>query len=882
MLRAGINPRVSRRTVIKALGALPFASSLVEEHANPASARSRRTDTSGTAPGAPNAARIETAIFVMMENHTLDNFFGSFPGVNGVQSSRAPDSLMSDINHSYCHYLMSFNNGKLDGFNSRGVVSYTEADLPILWSYARQFGLSDNFYTAAFNSSTPNHLYMIAAQCGGIWETNQSAGSYGSPPNCLVLSRDTTGAQNLQPPYVDIGSVPQLLDDAGISWKYYVQVPIWNAPSYISNIAKSHNVVKTAGRIVTDIANGTLATVSWVCPEGTYSDHPSVPVGEAQNFLADLVNAAMESVYWPGIAIFVTWDDWGGFYDHVEPPIVDAWGLGPRVPLLVISPYAIPGYISHVQAEFSSLAKFVLTNWELASLGQRDALSTTSDLSDFFDFSQEPQAPLILSPIPVATMLHVEHALEGGSKELSAISPQIGGPGTVFEFAIVYMLDDTPQVASVVIDETAYPMSPGVASYEPSGTVYTYSTKLPVGSHEVYFSFTDSLGSSEVFPFNGIPYPLTVTPYTVINQTKFKTLLVGESVLFQATYNSPSGEPPVVAKVQVDDLTFDLAQSSEDDQLYTYETNQLSAGLHYYRLIFSDGNVEGVYEQPQTTVIVPFILTKPAVEPETGSTSTTFTFTVRYRHSTGVSPSSALVYVDDVAHTMMLMSGSPLTGVTYTAKMSLAAGVHHYSFVFSDGRSYNAAPRNAAPYVGPAVASVGTITPTTLPRPVAGKGYSIVLSASGGSAPYSWSVASGALPPGLTLTGDGVDATLSGTASTAGVYSFQVQAVDSASPPNVIVQAYEMKVKLSVRPSSLPNGVMGKPYAATLSAGGGTAPYTWSLRSGSLPAGLTLSETGTITGTPSVSGTYELTVVVEDSSSPPVATTHPYILAVKK
>jgi phospholipase C len=860
-----LGPRFPRRTILKALGALPFASSIVDLSSSPAGA-------SQPSPTTP----IKNVIMVMFENHTFDNFFGSFPNANGVQSGQAPDPLVSDILHSNCHCLTSFDQGKLDGFDSRGIVSYGQSDLPILWSYAEQFGLSDNFYTSAPNSSTPNHMFWVAAQCGGIWDTDGAVSGYGSPPNYLFQSKASTGAETYQLPYVNIGSVPEELNNAGISWKYYCNGTAWVAPKFITNLAGTPNVIGNTTQIVNDINDGNLASVSWVCPGSTADDHPANPVGPAQNWLVSLCNAAMQSDYWEDLAIFVTWDDWGGFYDHVYPPVVDTWGLGPRVPLLVISPYAIPGYISSNQAEFSSFVKFVLGNWSLPSLGQRDSLSVTSDLSDFFDFSQTPQAPLILNSIAVPTLLSLafpnpDPGVNFPGNYPSGVAPQIGGPATSFLFSVVYQGGDTPQVASVVIDGESYTMTAGAKLTDPVGVQYTYSKTLAAGSHTFAFSFTDSQGSSETLPWNGQLYPLTVTPYNVVNTTSITNLLAGVTQTFQATYSSPTGEPPTVAQLWIDDEQYTLTESSETAGLYQYETNELTTGAHYYRFIFSDGNVQGIFEQHTMVIIVPFTLTQPKLTPSTGGSGTTFTYSVTYKHSAGTAASSPLVYVDGIAVPMTLQSGNPTTGSTYTAqKTSLATGEHTYTFVFSDGNSYNAIPLNVSPYNGP---NVSGITTTSLPVATDNTAYSTTLSATGGTAPYSWTVSSGALPSGLTLSSAGV---ISGTPTTAGSFTFTAKATDSSSPPKAFSDTYTMQVNLAVSPSTLPTAIDSTAYSTTLSATGGTAPYTWTVSSGSLPSGFTLSSAGVLSGTPTAAGTFKFTVEATDSSSPKNVGTESY------
>jgi hypothetical protein len=510
------------------------------------------------------------------------------------------------------------------------------------------------------------------------------------PWHCSILSRE--GVRTIPGP---------IQSAAGISWRYYNQDPVWNAPNYIISLAGTPNVIPDTDQIVTDIETGALATVSWVCPHGPANDHPANPVGPAQNYLAGLVNAAMQSEYWPGLAIFVTWDDWGGFYDHVEPPVVDAYGLGPRVPLLVISPYAIPGYVSHEQGEFSSLAKFVLGNWSLPSLGQRDVLATTSDLSDFFDFSQKPIEPfhedLIDSPTAIAVLFHED------TTEFSAITPQVGGPSTEFQFSIVYTLKTPPTTATVVIDGTPYPMSPiGKSPAAPFGTLYRYSSTLPVGSHAVMFSFT-SQGLTVNLPYNAVPYALLVTPFDLADVTTFSEPLFGLPQTFSVEYDSPTQTPPTLLQVDVDGVGYDMELAEGSSSLYQYRTTSLSTGEHYYRFQCSDGSFLGTFEGKNSPMVVPFILSQAGVTPTTGQTNTPFTFKVLYTHSAGLTPASALAYVDGMSHDMTLVSGNPVKGAVYKVSLNLTAGSHEYYFVFTDGLSSYATPRGPSYLTGPSV-----------------------------------------------------------------------------------------------------------------------------------------------------------------------------------
>jgi phospholipase C len=686
----------SRRSVIK--GGLALGGAVV---ADPRRILSGRHSQRIAAPRqrAKPSTPIEHVITVMLENHTFDNFFGSFPGANGVQSPEAPNPLWSDLAHTYSHYLACFNGGGPSSFNVNGLVSYSESDLPVLWNYARQFGLSDNFFTSARTSSTPNHLYMIAGQSGGLFETFPTEGHCGSPANCLLLSLTPDGTPYLQYPCLNINSIPSELSKAGVGWRFYTREDVWMAPGFMSDTALSPNLIWSAKEIITDINKGDLRSVSWVCPDNTESDHPAEPIGPAQNFLVSMINAVMRSKYWASTAIFVTWDDWGGFYDHVSPPVVDQYGLGPRVPLIVISPFAIPGYISHEQGEFSSLALFIEKNWSLPSLGQRDALSTTSDLSDFFDFDQTPQAPFLQTPVDAPTMLAVPFHEESINK--SSVWPQIGGPNTLFHFYVVFTPKVVPDSNDVLIDGVAHSMSiRGRATQEPLGIIYEYATKLAPGSHDIQFSFSSG-GETVIMPFNGIPYSLQVMPFDVINKTKIVTPLDGSLLTFAAEYESAAHPVPTLAVVDIDGKEYSLTAVGASN-VYQYQA-VLSQGEHYYRFRFSDGTSLGVYEEGETAHVLPFVLSSGQVTPTSGAPTVPFKFEVTYTHSSGLAPAVANVYVDGVAYGMARNSGAYRSGAIFAKSLTLSAGSHEYYFVFNDGQTSYPAPFGPAAFAGPLV-----------------------------------------------------------------------------------------------------------------------------------------------------------------------------------
>ncbi|MBV9102480.1 MAG: hypothetical protein JO060_02760, partial [Candidatus Eremiobacteraeota bacterium] len=203
------------------------------------------------------------------------------------------------------------------------------------------------------------------------------------------------------------------MDEHGVSWRYYAPAidsvgNIWSAFDAIRHIRFGPdwgNVISPETRVLTDIANNDLPSVTWVVPTAQNSDHPfprkksevDIAVSEQHGpeWVASIVNAIGESDLWDSTAVFVVWDDWGGWFDHVSPPQLDRMGLGPRVPFIVISPYAKKRYVSHVQHEFGSILKFTEDAFSLPRLGTTDVRADA--LRDCFDFSL---APATFVPVP--------------------------------------------------------------------------------------------------------------------------------------------------------------------------------------------------------------------------------------------------------------------------------------------------------------------------------------------------------------------------------------------------------------------------------------------------------------------------------------------------
>ena len=246
------------------------------------------------------------------------------------------------------------------------------------------------------------------------------------------------------PPMYAWTDITYLLRKYGVSWRYYIQqgtepdcetgattctpVPqvvttpsIWNPLAGFTDVrqdSQTSNIVPSP-QLFTDAQNGTLPAVSWVVPSGDDSEHPPANIAAGQSHVTNVINAIMRSPDWRSTAIFLAWDDWGGFYDHVDPPTVDAQGYGLRVPGIVISPYAKRSYIDHQTLSFDAYLKFIETDFlggrrlDPRTDGRpdprpdvRENASILGNLLDDFDFSQRPREPVILNPDPNGVPLH--------------------------------------------------------------------------------------------------------------------------------------------------------------------------------------------------------------------------------------------------------------------------------------------------------------------------------------------------------------------------------------------------------------------------------------------------------------------------------------------
>jgi phospholipase C len=286
---------------------------------------------------------------------------------------------------------------------------------------AEKYTFADRMFQTNQGPSFPAHQFIISGTSAPTATSNLFAAENpvggGTIAGCIAAPAETVGmidpAGNETPMYpcFEHPTLTDLLDAASLTWRYYAPSAgsIWTAPNAIQHMCGPNatppnasacvgsdwtgtspkvviNQTPSNAQILTDIANHQLPQVSWVIPDGKASDHALVNNGCGPSWVTSIVNAIGNSQYWSNTAILLTWDDWGGWYDHVPPQILNSYEYGFRVPMIVISPYAKLGYISHLTHDFGSILKFIEQTFNLPSLGYADA--PADNLSDCFNFAQ--------------------------------------------------------------------------------------------------------------------------------------------------------------------------------------------------------------------------------------------------------------------------------------------------------------------------------------------------------------------------------------------------------------------------------------------------------------------------------------------------------------
>ncbi len=438
---------------------------------------SRPASTSPSDPLALARTKIKHIVIIMQENRSFDHYFGTFPGADGIPMQNGVPTVCvndpathqcvkpyhdpNDVNTGAAHTAKAavdaIDGGAMDGFlnvlrHSRrnctvpndpscaasvgkpDVMGWHDArEIPNYWAYARTFVLQDHMFEPNASWSLPAHLYMVSgwsATCTNAQDPMSCFSNIANPGKGVRSpgSTDTYAWTDLT----------YLMYKDNVSWAYYltagvapdcgsgemtcppvpqsVSVPgIWNPLPSFTDVHQDGQLdhIQPTSNFLTAAKAGTLPAVSWVIPEGSISEHPPASIHAGQAYVTGLINAVMQGPDWDSTAIFLSWDDWGGFYDHVAPPTVDQNGYGLRVPALVISPYARPGTIDHQVLSHDAYLKFIEdiflggSRLDPQTDGRPDSRPTVREdvpqlgnLLNDFDFNQAPLPPLVLPVDP--------------------------------------------------------------------------------------------------------------------------------------------------------------------------------------------------------------------------------------------------------------------------------------------------------------------------------------------------------------------------------------------------------------------------------------------------------------------------------------------------
>jgi len=394
------------------------------------------------------AGKITHVVYVVQENRSFNDLFEGYPGAYTVASGKNSKgekvalkpiglAVKYDIDHSAAAMFAACNgSGKLpgtdcrmNGFNNEvlydappdGQYAYVpHNDSKPYFDMAREWALADRMFQSQLDESFVAHQYVIAAQAHASVDLPQ--GPWGCEPGpsdfvATITADRTYGAD--QPPCFNYRTLGDELDAAGLSWRFYTSkydTPssgfggVWSAYQAVKHIYDgpdwAKDVITPQKTFLTDVPAGRLADFTWITPLCENSDHVNCGGGYGPSWVAAIVNTIGRSKFWDSTAIFIQWDDWGGLYDPVPPPFQDYDGLGFRVPLLVISPYAKHGYVSHVQYETASVLRFAEDLWGLKQLAAADRRAA-SPAADCFDFTQNPRPFVrIKAPKGIGFFLH--------------------------------------------------------------------------------------------------------------------------------------------------------------------------------------------------------------------------------------------------------------------------------------------------------------------------------------------------------------------------------------------------------------------------------------------------------------------------------------------
>jgi phospholipase C len=381
------------------------------------------------------AGKIRHVVYIIQENRSFNNLFFGFPGAYTVSSgkdSKGARITLQPVRLGYQYVIdhssaamfaacrgtgrMPGTKCRMDGFDKewfnggpRGVkhpqyVYVPHGDSKPYFDMAHEWVLADRAFQSQLDESFVAHQYAIAAQAqSSVDLPNGPWGCEPGPSDSVPTIKHDRSYGNLQLPCFDYATLGDELDGAGLSWRFYsskYDTPssgfggVWSAYQAVRHIYDgpdwAKDVITPQKTFLTDVPAGKLASFTWITPICANSDHVNCGGGYGPSWVAAVVNTIGKSKFWDSTAIFVEWDDWGGLYDPVAPPYKDYDGLGFRVPLLVISPYAKTDYVSHEQYETASVLRFAEDLFDLKQLAAADRRAS-SPAADCFDFTQKPR-----------------------------------------------------------------------------------------------------------------------------------------------------------------------------------------------------------------------------------------------------------------------------------------------------------------------------------------------------------------------------------------------------------------------------------------------------------------------------------------------------------
>ncbi len=360
--------------------------------------------------------KLQNLIVIIQSSRSFDNLFSGYPGADaptqGLTSTGATVPLKPiGLGHGACKidqlsaFDVVYDGGKMDGWNlldpSDPLCPYTRVkrnETRPYWKFAQRFAIADKAFGSTRFGEWVERLYLIAGTTqikkntyviDPVNGVNEGCDSPPGTKTSLLKNGHIEVLQGPFPCFTQFPTIADLLDKANVTWRFYYDgkgSEVWNPFDAIENVREgpdwARDMSVPATNVLADIANGKLTAVSWVSSPREDSDSPGN--GGGPKWISSIAQALERSSYWRHAAIVVVWDTPGNglYYDDVAPPQLDPMGLGFRVPLVVISPLAKHGYVSHTEYEFGSILKFIEENWGLGSLGATDVRANS--LGDMF------------------------------------------------------------------------------------------------------------------------------------------------------------------------------------------------------------------------------------------------------------------------------------------------------------------------------------------------------------------------------------------------------------------------------------------------------------------------------------------------------------------